>query len=265
MASECRYGNEHTGSFAVKRKVISDSQGGLKIELNPPTFKLFRINPSSSSAAHLPSNDKPYRLSVSVADQVSELHQAVRNAFEIDGDAQTRLWTLQTSLYDVAQAQYKAGEEARIDPELDGTSSTIPNAQATRQLPSHLLSVLGGKCISTLPKAASGDDPVLGDADFEDGDSLALEVAETVNGEIRWVAKLTEIGTAEEIPVPSTAPPPLFSIPPLFAGGSGANKESSNSTATTRSNDTLPPKRKQPRGLKGLSNLGVCMLFVFPP
>lgn len=130
--------------------------------------------------------------------------------------------------------------------------------EATRQLPSHLLSALSGKCISTSPSPVDGKDPLLSDIDIEDADCVALEIAEGTATDLQWPVKLNEAGMAEEIPeaqAPRPAvPAPLFSQPALFSGDA---TRASSSEIGRQKQEASVQKKRQPRGLKGLTNLGV--------
>jgi len=269
-----RYGNEETSSNAVKRQVVSDAQGNLKIELNPLMFKFYCVTPSSSTTAHQSTDEKPYRMSFPSTTKVSELHDAVRKVFgtdqEISGEGvkSTRLWQIQVVPDQLAAAQ---AEAKGIDPALDGSGSEVPAGEATRHIASHLLSALSGKCVASYPASDSGKDPLLSESEVEDADCFALEIAQGSVSEPRWLVKVNEAGGAEEVPVPAGMSSsvmqliseaekhittPLFSQPPLFAGTGGGLRVSSSEPGRKRQ-EVVTEKRRQARGLKGLTNLGV--------
>lgn len=258
-----RYGDRSTEDFAVRRPVVSDAHGHLKIELNPITLKLYNVVVSSSTSAHLPSDGKPFRLSFASNTQLSELHRAVRKAFNLDGESfkafRTRLWQVQVNPDQLAQAQAQTLENDMIDPALEGPESNSSAQTATRQMPSHLVSALSGKYLNHYTSETDGKDPMLSDIDIEDADCVALEIAlETATG-WQWPIVLNAAGMAEEVPEIQTAaqpvaPAPLFSQPALF---SGESSKASSSSSGVKKQEAAVEKKRQPRGLKGLTNLGV--------
>jgi hypothetical protein len=234
-------------------------------------LKFHCVFASSSTATHLPSDGKPYRLSFPSTTQVSELHQAARKMFKLDVDGvdsiKTRLWQVTVEPNTLARAQAQADRNtAGIDPSLDREPTV---GAATRKLPSHLLSALSGKCISSDSSQSSrdGKDPFLSESDIEDADCFALEIAHGTAEDPRWPVRMNEAGVAEEIPVESSSTSaqekkraPLFSQPALFSGN---GLRPSSSDPGRRRQEVVPEKEKkrQSRGLKGLSNLGVSALL----
>ena len=237
-------------------------------------FKFYCVTPSSSTTAHQSADEKPYRMSFSSTTQVSELHDAVRKIFGLDqenggeGVKPTRLWQIQVVPDQLAAAQAEANG---IDPTLDGPGSGVPASEATRHIASHLLSALSGKCVATYPASDSGKDPLLSESDVEDADCFALEIAQGLASDPQWLVKVNEAGGAEEVPIPAgmsssvmqlpseaekPVAAPLFSQPPLFAGNGGGLRVSSSEPGRKRQ-EVVTEKRRQARGLKGLTNLGV--------
>ena len=231
-------------------------------------LKLFHVYASSSTLAHLPSDGEPFRKSFSSTTQVSELHQAVRQIFKLNGESskclRTRLWQVQINPDRLAQAQAQAesqapaAEEDQIDPSLDEPGSEPSTRTATRRLPSHLISALSGKFISSDSSPTDGKGPMLSDIDIEDADCVALEIADETASGLQWPLKLNEAGMAEEVPQPQlsrpVAPAPLFSQPAMF---SGEPSRASSSAFGAKKQEAPVEKKRQPRGLKGLTNLGV--------
>lgn len=169
--------------------------------------------------------------------QISELHQAVEAMFNVDlGKSQTRLWKLEP-----------------VQPSLNSETTD-------RRVPPGKLNSLSAKCISTTSEQNTGLDPIIDDADFEDGDAIALEVAPVVQGEAKWMVDMNENRTAEPGQEATTSSSsthaPLFSQPALFSGNHQTTANTTSSANDNGADESVAKKRAKARGLKGLMNLG---------
>lgn len=137
-------------------------------------------------------------------------------------------------------------------------SDTLP-ALGSFIMPHTLLPSLSG---TILPNKNASKLASIDEAGFAGGDGIAVEIGkmgpfekEIWSVDVNDEGKAVEKGKMAMPPVPS-APPPLFSKPPLYTGG-GGNEDASGSTSgrmATRSQSRQPERRG--KGLVGLTNLG---------
>lgn len=225
----------------LPRSVISRDDGVLQIELNPPTYVVFQARPSDSTQVVTESSEAPFRITLTADALVADLHDAVRSALGAT-TGPSRLWHIRKSLRELAESQQNNS-----------------NVSLRRSIPTHLLSVLEANHLDTR-SATSAPGKLVREAEIESGDCFALELPQSsLSGEPIWPLQINERGLAVEVAaaapdvdMATSAPRPLFSQPPMFAGSSTAPNE-----IVTRSKaaPTGEGKRKTP-GLRGLTNLG---------
>ena len=219
---------------------------GGSIQLKPPMFTLYAVEPASREqpAVEALSSMKPLKITCPTT---TSLHKFLVFAKKVVVENMTtntptklmRVWQL-----DLANAP--------------SDSDTLP-ALGSLLMPHTLLPSLSG---SLLPLKGISITASIDECGFASGDGIAVEIGkmgpfekEIWSVDVNAEGKAIEKGKMVMPPVPS-APPPLFSKPPMFAGG-GVDEDGSGSSSSrmaTRSQSRQPEKRG--KGLVGLTNLG---------
>ena len=208
-----------------------------RIEMVPPIYTLHIVKRSSGApdpATEAQSDVEPIRFTCPSATPLAVLLDAVE-CLACTASSPTRLWSIQ------------------ISPDSD----TLP-ALKSRDLPASLLPSLSSVLLDTQKKITCTE------AGLENGDHLLIEIGKASPlGGTMWAVDVNAQGKAVElggstIPVP-TAPPPLFSKPAFYGGGSNSEASSSKLSEEAPGVQTRSQTSKKPRkgkGLVGLINLG---------
>lgn len=215
---------------------------GESIQLKPPVFNLYAVEPASREqpAVEAQSSSKPIKVTCPTS---TPLPIFTRLAKSIIAEHLTsyqplkiaRIWQM-----DLANPPSEA--------------STLP-ALGSLIMPHTLLPSLSG---SILPAPKTSKNATIDESGLASGDGIVIEIGKMGPFEKEiWSVDVNDDGKAIEkgkmiIPVPS-APPPLFSKPPLYGNNDSASGSSSSQVAT-RSQSRQP--EKQGKGLVGLTNLG---------
>lgn len=257
------YGDAKPPSGVKRETRLLPEETTVQIELNPPTFVIHRVRPSTSTepvteSSNPTKNELPFRAAFSLNTKLVKLHADIRRMFMPDDNrfgiapgnkAPSRLWKLDVSPKTLADAQSKTTTTA-------GETPSSQPVSTGRMLSSHLVSVLGGDLAHRFEWTGSDDSKsnnMLSDEGVLNGDVYAVEIAEIVDGKPVWSVMVNEDGKAvEKLEPPSSAP--LFSTQPRYTGSGGSGTAGS---ITTRSKaNPEASKRSGTRGLRGLQNLG---------
>jgi hypothetical protein len=242
----------------VLRSTQSNANGEMIIEVNPPTMIVHRVVQGEAGE-----RSRPFRITTSKYDQISDLHDEARKALNIDKTTPTRIWKLEmppwmlvdadsrtspTTMDDAQTAASIPLPTRKVDEDYDsaspmdieppsypkppGYTMTVP----AREVPARRLPTLSAKLLGTRSDGNSTDgssglenDPLVEDALLENGDCLAVEVGRKTDNGIEWMVGVNEQGLAEEKET-STASKraPLFSTQFTFGGQSTSTSASTS-------------------------------------
>jgi ubiquitin carboxyl-terminal hydrolase 4/11/15 len=216
---------------------------GETIQMKPPIFTLYIVEPASKdqSSTEAVSTTKPVKFTCPTK---TPLATFIKLAFRLTtgalgGSYDTpimRCWQLDL-----------------LNPSSE--SSTLPALDSIILQHTLLLSLAG----DLIPTSKSSEQKTIEEMGLSGGDGIAVEVGKIGPFEREvWAVDVNKDGKAVEkapavMPPVPTAPPPLFSKPPMF-GAVESSGDKSPPRISTRSQSRQPEKRG--RGLVGLSNLG---------
>ena len=218
---------------------------GETIQLKPPTFTLYVVEPANNdqSSTEAISSTKPLKFTCPTKTPFAVFNRLARRLASgaLGPNYETpimRCWQLDLT---------NPTSESETLPALD---SII--------LSHKLLPSLAG---SAMPDAKSSKEQTIEESGLVGGDGIVVEIGkigpfekEIWAVDINNDGKAVEKAAAQMPPVP-TAPPPLFSKPAMFgAVEPSSSGDKSPQRITTRSQSRQPEKRG--KGLVGLSNLG---------
>jgi ubiquitin carboxyl-terminal hydrolase 4/11/15 len=206
---------------------------GERIQMHPPVYTLYVLQPPSDLAGSSAEDNTPIRLT---CPSEAPFHILVEFASNLIGGSSgsSRLWMIDAAL-----------AKENNDPAI------LPALKSRDIAPSVLVGLNGRMLGSNEPT-----DETCSSKQLEGGDTLVLEIKGS-----DWIVDLTPAGEPQEkltvnMPPVSKAPPPLFSKPAFF-GGSGVSSASSAEGSNT--SDRMTRSQSRPRrgkGLVGLVNLG---------
>lgn len=213
------------------------------IQLKPPVFNVYAVEPASREqpAIEAQSSLQPIKLTCPTKTPLSTFVSLTKTIVGRQLPTYTPLRSARAWQMDLANPPSE--------------SSTLP-ALGSFLMPHTLLPSLSGSLLASSGPNSNLD---IEESGLANGDGIAVEIGKMgpFDREI-WSVDVNDEGKAVEkgkfvMPVPS-APPPLFSKPPLFGGTDDGGSSASSSRMATRSQTRQPDR--QSKGLVGLTNLG---------
>lgn len=219
---------------------------GNKIQLAPPIYTLYQIQPPSLDSAPTFS-EPPIRFSCPTDTSISVFIRIVRYLFRSstsDTNLLYRIWQFDSHLAaeNNAAAAKVALQSAIVQP--------------------NLVPALASKLVASSGEIESTQDISCSSRNFENGDSFILELGEPLrNDQTDWALDVSSGGeaivkpTINMPPVP-TAPAPLFSQPAKFPGSTPSTQAEGSGGMFGMTTRAQTKKVVKTKGLVGLVNLG---------